>query len=171
MFVGEAIFGVALLVIGHYRRQLAALLRNNAAALLTINGSNELINLGGALGNRYALMLAPLSLVQAIGSTTTLFVFAIGIVLSVFFPRRRPRDLVASRAGAERHCGSLRRGRRRAGRALTSRGFYAGRTLRKTSAGAAAQTATSGVLAAVGFDAAGCLAFAEESRRIARGPQ
>ncbi len=86
MFVGEAIFGIALLTIGTYRRQLIAMLRANLAGLLTINGSNELINLGGGLGNRYALMLAPLSLVQAIGSTTTLFVFGFGVLLSVFFP-------------------------------------------------------------------------------------
>ena len=38
------------------------------------------------MGSRYALLFAPLSIVQAIGSTTTLFVFAFGIVLSVFFP-------------------------------------------------------------------------------------
>jgi hypothetical protein len=38
------------------------------------------------VGTRYALLLAPLSLVQAIGSTTTLFVFAFGILLSIFFP-------------------------------------------------------------------------------------
>jgi hypothetical protein len=87
MFVGEALFGVALLLIGSYRRQLAELLRTNAAALLTINGSNELINLGGGLGNRYALMFAPLSIVQAISSTTTLFVFVFGVALSVAFPR------------------------------------------------------------------------------------
>ena len=87
MFIGEAVFGIALLTSGNYRRQLVAMLRANRAALLTINGSNELINLGGTLGSRYALMLAPLSLVQAIGSTTTLFVFAFGVGLSVFFPR------------------------------------------------------------------------------------
>ena len=86
MFVGEAIFGIALLCFGAYRKQLATMLRKNVAALLTINGSNELVNLGGTLGNRYALMLAPLSLVQAIGSTTTLFVFAFGVGLSIFFP-------------------------------------------------------------------------------------
>jgi drug/metabolite transporter (DMT)-like permease len=86
MFVGEAIFGAALLMIASYRRQFIALLRANTAALLTINGSNELINLGGGLGNRYALMFAPLSIVQAIGSTTTLFVFAFGVVLSIFCP-------------------------------------------------------------------------------------
>jgi uncharacterized membrane protein len=86
MFVGEGIFGAALLMIGVYRRQFVALLRENTGALLSINASNELINLGGGLGNRYALLFAPLSLVQAIGSTTTLFVFAFGIVLSIFFP-------------------------------------------------------------------------------------
>jgi uncharacterized membrane protein YdcZ (DUF606 family) len=46
-----------------------------------------LINLGGSLGTRYALLLAPLGIVQAIGSTTTLFVFVFGVLLSVFFPR------------------------------------------------------------------------------------
>lgn len=86
MFVGEALFGCALLSIPSYRRQFLARLRVNTVALLSINGSNELINLGGGLGNRYALMFAPLSLVQAIGSTTTLFVFAFGIVLSVVWP-------------------------------------------------------------------------------------
>ena len=93
MFVGEGIFGVALLMIPSYRRQFIALLRTNTAALLSINASNELINLGGGLGNRYALLFAPLSIVQAIGSTTTLFVFAFGIVLSVFFPGLGREDL------------------------------------------------------------------------------
>ena len=86
MFVGEAIFGVGLLMIASYRRQFIAVLRANTAALLTINGSNELINLGGGLGNRYALLFAPLSIVQAIASTTTLFVFAFGVALSIFCP-------------------------------------------------------------------------------------
>jgi hypothetical protein len=83
-------------MIGSYRRQMMDLLRANATALLTINGSNELVNLGGGLGNRYALMLAPLSLVQAIGGTTTLFVFAFGVVLSIFFPRLVRETMSAS---------------------------------------------------------------------------
>jgi drug/metabolite transporter (DMT)-like permease len=87
MFVGEALFGAALLCVGRYRRQLVELFRSNAGALLSVNSSNELINLGGSLGNRYALMFAPLSIVQAIGSTTTLFVFAFGVLLSVLFPQ------------------------------------------------------------------------------------
>jgi uncharacterized membrane protein len=95
MFVGEAVVGVALLLITPYRRQFMALLRENTAALLSINGSNEVINISGSLGNRYALLFAPLSIVQAIGSTTTLFVFAFGVLLSLFFPKLSREDLSA----------------------------------------------------------------------------
>jgi len=95
MFVGEAIFGAALLAVGSYRRQFMRLLRVNTGALLSINGANEIINLSGGLGSRYALMFAPLSIVQAIGSTTTLFVFAFGVVLSVFYPSLGREDMSA----------------------------------------------------------------------------
>jgi drug/metabolite transporter (DMT)-like permease len=86
MFAGEALFGAGLIAIPPYRRQFLALLRQNPGAVLSINAVNELINLGGGLGTRFALVLAPLSLVQAVGSTTTLFVFGFGVVLSLFFP-------------------------------------------------------------------------------------
>jgi len=65
----------------------------HTSALIAINASNELINLGGGLGARYALMLAPLSIVQAITSTSTLFVFLFGMVLSIFFPALGREDL------------------------------------------------------------------------------
>jgi drug/metabolite transporter (DMT)-like permease len=93
MFAGEAVFGCTLLLIPFYRREFMKMLRANTVALLSINGSNELINIGGGLGNRYALMFAPLSLVQAIGSTTTLFVFAFGVVLSLLWPKLGREDL------------------------------------------------------------------------------
>jgi uncharacterized membrane protein len=96
MFVGEALFGVAILAVPSYRAQFVAVLRRNPVALLAINGSNELINLGGSLGNRFALTLAPLSLVQAIGSTTTLFVFGFGVVLSLIAPPLAREALSAS---------------------------------------------------------------------------
>jgi uncharacterized membrane protein len=95
MFVGEAIFGAGLLLVTPYRRQFVSLFRQNTVALLSINGSNEIINLSGSLGNRYALLFAPLSIVQAIGSTTTLFVFLFGIVLSLFFPKLGRENLTA----------------------------------------------------------------------------
>jgi len=93
MFAGEALFGFGFLCIGHYRRQFLELLRSNGPALLGINASNELINLGGGLASRYALLFAPLSIVQAIGSTTTLFVFIIGVLLTLTVPRLSRENL------------------------------------------------------------------------------
>ena len=95
MFAGEALYGVAILGIGHYRRQFFDLLRSNGGALIAINASNELINLGGGLANRFALIFAPLAVVQTIGSTTTLFVFLIGVLLSVVAPSVSRENLSA----------------------------------------------------------------------------
>ena len=93
MFVGEAIFGAGLLSVPNFRRQFLKLLRTHTVPVLTVNGANELINLGGGLGARYALMFAPLSLVQAIGSTTTLFVFLFGTLVSLLAPGIAREDL------------------------------------------------------------------------------
>ena len=95
MFAGEALFGVGFLCIGRYRRQFVDLCKSNGTALIALNASNELINLGGGLANRYALIFAPLAVVQAIGSTTTLFVFAIGVLLTLTFPKISRENLSA----------------------------------------------------------------------------
>jgi drug/metabolite transporter (DMT)-like permease len=92
-FVGEAIFGAGILAFPSYRRQFVTLLRTNTSALLSINGANELINLGGGLGVRFASLLAPVAVVSAISSTATLFVFAFGVLLSWFAPTIAREDL------------------------------------------------------------------------------
>ena len=94
-FVGQAIIGAAILAVPSYRRQFVDLFKVHTAALISINASNELINLGGGLGARYALVLAPLGIVQAITSTSTLFVFLFGMAISVFFPVFGREDLSA----------------------------------------------------------------------------
>ena len=84
------------LCIGRYRRQFIELAAGRTAtALIAINASNELINLGGGLANRYALIFAPLAIVQAIGSTTTLFVFVFGVLLTLLFPKVSRENLSA----------------------------------------------------------------------------
>lgn len=105
MAVGQAMFGAGLLSVARYRLELGRLIRRHAVPLLTVNGANEMINLGGSLGARYALTLAPLSLVQAVGSTTTLFVFIFGTLMSALSPRLgreslSPRSLVQKAAAA-----------------------------------------------------------------------
>jgi uncharacterized membrane protein len=93
MFIGEAIYGIGVLSIRSFRRQFLAVLRANPGPVLAVNGANELINLGGGLCGRYAALLAPLSLVQAIGSTTTLFVFLFGVLLTLLVPKLGREDL------------------------------------------------------------------------------
>ena len=93
MYVGEVVFGVVILAIPHYRKQFFALLRRRTGAVLGVNGANELVNLGGTLGVRFALTMAPAALVAVISSTTPLFVFVIGTALSVFAPRWSREDL------------------------------------------------------------------------------
>jgi drug/metabolite transporter (DMT)-like permease len=93
MFAGQALFGTALLLVPAYRTGLAHMMRHNLAALIAINGANELINLGGSLGARYALILAPLSLVQAVSGTTTIFVFLFGVLLTLVVPSLGREDL------------------------------------------------------------------------------
>lgn len=92
-FVGNVVFGAGLLFYPPYRREFFGLFRVHPYAMLTINAANELINLGGGLGMRYAMLLAPLSLVQAISSTTPLFVFLFGIALSLFLPALGREDI------------------------------------------------------------------------------
>lgn len=85
-YVGEALFGLAIVALPARRRQFLALFRRSPGPVLALNGANELINLGAGLGVRYAYLLAPVALVSAISSTSTLFVFVVGIVLTRFFP-------------------------------------------------------------------------------------
>lgn len=92
-YAGEVVFGLGLVALRRYRDEFAALLRRSPGPVLALNGANELINLGAALGVRYASLLAPIALVSAISSTTTLFVFAFGIVLTLWLPQFGREDL------------------------------------------------------------------------------
>jgi drug/metabolite transporter (DMT)-like permease len=92
-FLGEALFGFAILLIPAYRKQFAHLFCRHPGAVIGVNAANELINLGGGLGVRYAMLLAPVALVSAISATTTLFVFLFGILITLFLPRLGREDL------------------------------------------------------------------------------
>jgi drug/metabolite transporter (DMT)-like permease len=94
-FTGEALFGFAILLVPRYRRQFTMLFRKHPGPVIGVNGANELINLGGGLGVRYAMLSAPVAVVSAIAATTTLFVFAFGILLTLFLPRLGREDLSA----------------------------------------------------------------------------
>jgi hypothetical protein len=95
MFLGESFFGLAFLLFRSRRAEFFGMFRKNPYAVAGINAANELINLGGGLAARYASILGSVSIVQAIGGTTTLFVFGFGVLLSIFYPKLGHEDLSA----------------------------------------------------------------------------
>ncbi len=92
-FAGNAVFGAAMMCAPNTRRQFFGMFRRHPGAVIGINAANELINLGGGLAARWASLLGPVSLVSAIGGTTSFFVFVFGVVLSLFFPKLGREDL------------------------------------------------------------------------------
>jgi len=94
-FVGEGLFGGAILAVPKFRKQFLTLFRRNPGAVIGVNAANELINLGGGLGVRFASLLAPVALVSAISATSTFFVFLFSVLLTLFFPRLGREDLSA----------------------------------------------------------------------------
>ena len=106
-YVGEALFGLGVLLLPAQRSEFFGLFRRHPGAVLGINAANELINLGGNLAARYALLLAPLSLVQAISGTTTLFVFGFGVLLTLFWPKLGREDLTAKNLWQKGICAAL----------------------------------------------------------------
>jgi uncharacterized membrane protein len=93
MFVGEAVFGAGILCVPSAFREFVTLFRRSPGPVVGINAANELINLGGGLAVRFASLLAPVALVSAMTSTTTLFVFLFGVLLTEFFPKIGREDL------------------------------------------------------------------------------
>jgi drug/metabolite transporter (DMT)-like permease len=93
IYVGQALFGIMILMIPKYYKQFKILLKTNTQALLAINGINELVNLGGSLGSRFASLFVPVAIVSAISSTTSLFVFIFGILITIFLPHIAKEDL------------------------------------------------------------------------------
>jgi drug/metabolite transporter (DMT)-like permease len=92
-FAGEAVFGGVMLAVPYYRREFFGMFKQHPGAVIGINAANELINLGGGLAARWASLLGPVSLVQAIGGTTSFFVFAFGVLISLFAPKFGHEDL------------------------------------------------------------------------------
>jgi len=93
MFVGEAVFGAGILCVPSAFREFVTLFKRSPGPVIGINAANELINLGGGLAVRFASLLAPVALVSAMSSTTTLFVFVFGVLLTEFFPKLGREDL------------------------------------------------------------------------------
>ncbi len=80
-----AIFFIAF--VGSYRNQFLRLFRTSATFIIGVNIFNEIITLIGQLLFRFAVLLAPVALVQTVNGFNPFFIFLFGAILTLFFPK------------------------------------------------------------------------------------
>jgi drug/metabolite transporter (DMT)-like permease len=87
-FVGQVMAGVILFIcVSSYRRDFLGLFRRRKAPVIGLIAlSRTLFSVSEAI-TLYATLLAPVALVLVVNSFQSLFVFALGIVLTLIFPR------------------------------------------------------------------------------------
>lgn len=82
------LFGIGIfLFVRSYRTHFLSALRENSRGILSLNVANESLYMLGNIAFSIAYLLAPVALVLLTESYQPLFVFAIGIVLTLFFPK------------------------------------------------------------------------------------
>ncbi len=70
-----------------YRTHFLSAIRNNSKAIISLNFANEVLYMLGNLVFSFAYLLAPISLILLVDSFQPIFVLAIGIFLTVLFPK------------------------------------------------------------------------------------
>ena len=87
-FSGKVILGVFLYIAFiSYRRQFIKLLKMNSLSLISINSFNEALFILADGISAFATLLAPIALVMMVNGFQPLFVFLIGIIMTLFFPK------------------------------------------------------------------------------------
>jgi drug/metabolite transporter (DMT)-like permease len=87
-FVGQAMAGVMLLTCAPgYRRELLRLVKQQKVAALGLIALSKGLFIVSEAVTLYATLLAPVALVLLVSSFQHLFVFVLGILLTMFFPR------------------------------------------------------------------------------------
>jgi len=88
VFMGNIIAGVIIfIVVKSYRQQFLQIFRVNSGAVLTVSFINEIVFAAADGVSTYAVLLAPIALVMVVNGFQPLFVFLIGIGLTLFFPK------------------------------------------------------------------------------------
>lgn len=92
-YIGFVLFGIVLFFIPKYRIGFFKVFEDNRTHVLSTNSVNEIVNIIGKLAFNYASLLVPIALVNVVGSVQPLFVFLIGIIITLFFPRIGKEDV------------------------------------------------------------------------------
>jgi drug/metabolite transporter (DMT)-like permease len=81
------LIGIVIFIVARgYRAHFLAAIRTNSKAIISLNFANEILYMVGNFAFAFAYMLAPIALVLLAESFQPIFVLAIGIFLTVFFP-------------------------------------------------------------------------------------
>ncbi len=93
-YSGLVFFGI-LVFIFHttYRKEFLDLLKNNKLPLLSLNALNETATLVGNFVFGYASLLVPVAMVMVVSTYQPVFVFIIGIIITIFWPSIAVEDM------------------------------------------------------------------------------
>ncbi|MEK7588463.1 MAG: EamA family transporter [Patescibacteria group bacterium] len=87
-YVSMLLFGIlALVFIKKFRHDFFEMFHDMGHKLLFVNLISEILYLVGNLANNFAILLAPVALVLVVSSYQPLFVFIVGILLTIFLPK------------------------------------------------------------------------------------
>ncbi|MEO8637813.1 MAG: EamA family transporter [Candidatus Taylorbacteria bacterium] len=93
-YIGVSLVGVFLfLFIKPYRNQFLKMIKAKPVFMIIFNGASEMVTIVGNLLVNFAVLLAPVVLVLAVTNLQPIFVFLIGIILSLFFPKIGKEDM------------------------------------------------------------------------------
>jgi drug/metabolite transporter (DMT)-like permease len=82
------LMGIVIFVfVKSYRSNFIMALKSNSKAILSLNVGNETLFMLGNIAFAFAYLLAPIALILLTQSYQPIFVFAIGIFLTIFFPK------------------------------------------------------------------------------------
>ena len=86
--LGEVICGVILFfAIKSYRKQFLNVLKVNHFSVVGLTMLTETLSLIGEVALIFAILLAPVALVQSVGGLQSFFVFIFGIIITLFLPK------------------------------------------------------------------------------------
>lgn len=84
---GKFLFGVGLFTfVRSYREQFLYLIKESGKAVVGLNVFNEVLGLIGEFALVFAVLFAPVALVQSVGGLQPMFVLIFGIIITIFFP-------------------------------------------------------------------------------------
>ena len=96
VFIGNIIAGIIIFtMMKSYREQFLQVFKANSGKVLTISFINEIVFTAADGFSVYATLLAPIALVMVVNGLQPVFVFFLGILLTLFFPKLGRESITA----------------------------------------------------------------------------